>query len=211
MTKFKNREEYEKWKAEKLKQIQEAKAETEKDAVASVSSMEYASFWKRLAAYLIDIIVMSIATLAAGYILQIGFFILLLPRKINIIALGYEIGQILGIMLISIIPWLYFSVMESSSKQATLGKMALGIIVTDLERSKISRGRAIGRNLAKIISGWVSIAMGVIIAFFIGIPESWIIISGLMLLIFEFLIIGLTVKQQALHDIMADTLVVVKR
>jgi len=36
MTKFENREEYERWKAEKLKQTQEAKVETEKNTVASL-------------------------------------------------------------------------------------------------------------------------------------------------------------------------------
>ena len=55
-----------------------------------------------------------------------------------------------GVMFI--VQILYFAVMESSSKQATLGKMVLGIVVTDIDGKRISFGRAIGRNLGKIIS-----------------------------------------------------------
>ena len=49
--------------------------------------------------------------------------------------------------------WLYYALMESSQKQATLGKMALGIKVTDQHGARISFGRATGRLLAKILSG----------------------------------------------------------
>ena len=42
--------------------------------------------------------------------------------------------------------------MEGSSHQATVGKIALGIQVTDLAGDRLSFGRALGRNLAKLIS-----------------------------------------------------------
>jgi uncharacterized RDD family membrane protein YckC len=79
----------------------------------------------------------------------------------------------------------YFAIMESSSKQATLGKMVLGIVVTDNDGKRISLGRAIGRNLGKIVSS---------IILFIG-----------------YLMVAFTEKKQGLHDIMANCLVVVKR
>jgi uncharacterized RDD family membrane protein YckC len=75
--------------------------------------------------------------------------------------------------------------MESSSRQATLGKMALGIVVTDMDGKRISFGRAVGRNLGKIISQ---------IILFIG-----------------FLMVAFTQKKQGLHDIIANCLVVVKK
>ena len=74
--------------------------------------------------------------------------------------------------------------MESSSNQATVGKMALGIQVTDLEGNRISFGKALGRNLAKIISALI---------FYIG-----------------FIMAAFTAKKQALHDMIAGTLVVKK-
>jgi uncharacterized RDD family membrane protein YckC len=80
--------------------------------------------------------------------------------------------------------WLYFSLMESSAKQATLGKMALGIIVTDGSYNRISFGRATGRFFAKLISN-ITICIG-------------------------YIIIAFTSQKQGLHDIIAGTLVIIK-
>jgi uncharacterized RDD family membrane protein YckC len=88
------------------------------------------------------------------------------------------IGNLLGITL----NWLYFALMESSSKQATPGKMAIRIAVTDLRGNRISFGRATGRHFGKIIS---------IFTFFIG-----------------FLMAGFTKRKQALHDMMAGCLII---
>jgi uncharacterized RDD family membrane protein YckC len=79
----------------------------------------------------------------------------------------------------------YFALMESSSRQATLGKMALGIVVTDMDGKRISFGRAVGRNLGKIISS--------------------------IILLIGYFMIAFTQKKQGLHDIVTKCLVVVKR
>jgi uncharacterized RDD family membrane protein YckC len=79
---------------------------------------------------------------------------------------------------------LYFPVLECSSLQATPGKLALGIKVTDMQGNRIGFGRALGRNLAKIISA---------IILYIG-----------------FIMAGFTQKKQALHDMIAGCLVVAK-
>jgi uncharacterized RDD family membrane protein YckC len=83
-----------------------------------------------------------------------------------------------------LIGWLYFALMESSNKQATLGKMLIGIKVTDLDGNRITFGKATARHFSKIISG-VILAVGYIMA-------------------------GFTQRKQALHDIIAGTLVVKK-
>jgi uncharacterized RDD family membrane protein YckC len=72
--------------------------------------------------------------------------------------------------------------MESSSKQATLGKMALALKVTDLQGRRISFARATGRHFAKIISG--------------------------MILLIGYIMAGFTERKQALHDMIAGTLVI---
>ncbi len=81
--------------------------------------------------------------------------------------------------------WLYYALFESSSKQATLGKMALGIVVTDIDGNRISFGRANARFWSKIISG--------------------------MILGIGFLMAAFTEKKQGLHDMIAGTLVIKKR
>ncbi len=48
----------------------------------------------------------------------------------------------------------YFIWMESSAKQATLGKLAMQLKVTDMDGNRPTFGQCVGRNLFKIISSW---------------------------------------------------------
>src|SRR5260370_21581226 len=50
-----------------------------------------------------------------------------------------------------VVTWLYHALMESSEWQATLGKKALGLLVTDMDRRRVSFGRATGRQFAQIV------------------------------------------------------------
>jgi uncharacterized RDD family membrane protein YckC len=84
-------------------------------------------------------------------------------------------------LILVILQWLYFAGMESSEHQGTLGKMALGLIVTDINDQRISFARATGRFFAKIITNYT---------FLIG-----------------YIMAGFTEKKQALHDMIASTLV----
>lgn len=117
---------------------------------------EYASFGKRLGAYIIDILILTI------------------PSFIIIILTGVPI-------LSTIAAWLYFALMESSIRMATVGKQVVGIIVTDMNGNRISFARATGRYFGKIISSFI-LCIGYLMA-------AW------------------TDKNQALHDMMAGTLV----
>ena len=90
----------------------------------------------------------------------------------------------MGVSLGLILNWIYYAVMESSSTQATLGKMALGIKVVDLEGHRISFTKATGRYFGKFIS--------------------------LLILFVGFIMVAFTKKKQGLHDIMAGCLVIDK-
>lgn len=80
-----------------------------------------------------------------------------------------------------IVGWIYFAGMESSARQATLGKSAMGLVVTGIDGNRISFLRATGRYFAKWLSA-VILLIGYIMAAF-------------------------TARKQALHDIIASTLV----
>lgn len=80
---------------------------------------------------------------------------------------------------------LYHSLMESSKYQASLGKLALGLVVTDAQGNKLDFSKALVRNLCKLISN---------LTFTIG-----------------YIMAGFTDKKQALHDVIAGTLVVRKQ
>jgi len=133
----------------------------------------YAGFWLRLVAYIIDIIVLMGASFVLGLFLGI-----IAPDIVGLESEG--VWNVLGIG----IAWIYYASMESSSKQATLGKMALGLKVTDLEKKPISFGKATGRFFGKILS---------------------VIILGI-----GFLMIAFTEKKQGLHDQLAGCLVLKK-
>ena len=138
---------------------------------------ESAGFWLRLGAYILDSILVSFVF----WIVYLIFFWTDFQGSSGNISAWY----LVLFSISSIIPpWLYYALMEASSKQATVGKMALGIKVTDEAGNRISFGRATGRHFAKIITGFFLCIIYIIIAF--------------------------TKKKQGLHDMLAGTLVVKK-
>ena len=156
---------------------------------AAVPRVEYAGFWLRFLAFLIDSAVMGI-----------GFVLILIPL-IFLTGLGGIIAEIhpdedmndVGIfMLIGLLflaatvsllwTWLYHALLESSEWQATLGKRVLGLVVTDMAGRRVGFGRATGRHFAKIITNMVPAFIGYIMA-------------------------GFTEREQALHDMIAGCLV----
>jgi uncharacterized RDD family membrane protein YckC len=158
--------------------------------VPNASVVRYAGFWRRFVAYLIDQIIVGIA---AFVVLIPGLALLGVGIGAGIMedsesAVGLVLAAIAAYMaaiaLILVGQWLYYALMESSSRQATVGKLALGLAVTNLSGGRISFGRATGRYFGKIISG--------------------------MIMMLGYIMAGFTERKQALHDIMASCLVVVK-
>lgn len=122
--------------------------------------MVYAGFWKRAVAFLIDSIIVGVVIGLSNWIFADW--------------LAGIIGLVAG--------WLYWAGMESSARQATIGKQTMNIYVTDIFGQRISFMRATGRYFAKILSGLI---------FLIG-----------------YFMAGFTARKQALHDILANTLVI---
>ena len=98
--------------------------------------MHFENFVKRSCAYFIDIL---------------ALVIVLLPFKILFIVtdLLLPFGQACFFGALSLI---YFSYMESSTKQATFGKRFLDLKVVNLNGERISFGRALLRNIARLIN-----------------------------------------------------------
>lgn len=152
--------------------------------------VRYAGFWERFVAVLIDGILLSVVS----NIFTFAFFQTTSFTQPKIDPYGDEnpLAQLMSIyvdmmpsiILGAVINWLYYAYMESSANQATLGKMALNLKVTDLNGERISFGRATGRHFAKYLSS-LTLLIGYVMAAF-------------------------TERKQALHDIVAGTLVVKK-
>jgi uncharacterized RDD family membrane protein YckC len=137
----------------------------------------YAGFWRRAAALIVDRLLLGFVNLFLCIC-----YVLVSAAEPDSEAMGEIIlaSAIFGFLL----RWLYFTLMESSPLQATLGKAALGVLVTDARGGRITPARANGRYWAKIIS---AIPLG-----------------------FGYLMAGFTPRKQALHDLVAGTLVVRK-
>lgn len=147
----------------------------------------YAGFWLRFVAWFIDRIVLqfagSILTLPFAASMGIREFLRSHPTSPeDFIPLFENMRRVFLIILV--LEWLYYALLESSVWQATLGKKALGLEVTDLAGGRISFGNATGRYFARYIS-FFTLGIGYIMA-------------------------GFTQKKQALHDMIAGTLVIRK-
>jgi len=138
----------------------------------------YAGFWLRAVAYVIDTVIISIPFgLVAGLYPSL-FFPNFDPHAPIRFPLAQPAPLALAVVMVGF--WLYSAAFESSSWQATPGKRILRLYVTDMHAHRVTFLRALGRNLAKQISGFV------LIGYFLA---------------------GFTKKKQALHDIIASCLV----
>ena len=146
--------------------------------------VEYAGFWLRFVAFIIDWIICVLPLFLIGFIIGFTNPQLFQPGpggRTNPNAVGIDLAFRLGGLLIG---WLYYAFQESSPRQATLGKLAVGLKVTNADGGRLSFAHATGRYFAKLLSN-CTLGIGYIMA-------------------------GFTEKKQGLHDIVAGTLVVKK-
>jgi uncharacterized RDD family membrane protein YckC len=145
-------------------------------------SHAYAGFGRRAAAWLIDTILLGIGLFALFFVggILIGLGLLSTGQNPTIEnALGAEVVLLL---IMFVLAWLYYAGLESSAWQGTIGKRVLRLVVTDQYGRRIQFGRATGRFFGKIVSALV------------------LFVGYLMVLFSE--------RKQGLHDLMAGTLVV---
>jgi uncharacterized RDD family membrane protein YckC len=144
------------------------------------SGWKYASFSRRATAFSIDQV-----------ILWCVIMIFVIPATI-LIGLASMIAWPFVFIIFtpavmpvtSIIAWLYFALQESSRHHGTFGKRMCGLHVTDMQGQPINFQRASVRFFCKFISAVFMLAGFIMAAF--------------------------TEKHQALHDLIADTLVLRK-
>ena len=123
----------------------------------------------------------------AGPVHYAGFWERFIALLIDVVILSIATGSVVaatfgtGVALGFFAPWLYEAFMTSSEWQATVGKRVMSIVVTDADGSRMSFARATGRHFAKYVS--------------------------VCLLGIGFIVAAFSSKKQALHDMIAETLV----
>lgn len=130
--------------------------------------LAYAGFWRRLLAYLIDLLIIGAVGITLG-----ALVITLAPGNFVALANVLPVTTTIG--------WAYYVLFETSPTRGTPGKIALNLFVADKYGDPISYRRAAFRYLFKSVSTLL-LGMGWLMAAF-------------------------TPRKQALHDIMAGTLV----
>jgi uncharacterized RDD family membrane protein YckC len=156
-------------------------------------ALSYGGFWLRLVAHLIDSVILGIPLGLVAMVLFFlfgGFGLMMHRNTVDSHAAAAFVAPIFFGILFAMffligLYWLYFAGMESSERQATFGKAAMSLRVTDLEGRRLTFGHATGRFFAKIITGMIPLGIGYFMA-------------------------GFTEKKQALHDMIAGTLVLQK-
>jgi uncharacterized RDD family membrane protein YckC len=138
----------------------------------------YAGFWRRFAAIVIDGLVIWFPMLLISGVMIVAFK-LADASKENVLSDVFLLGWPVALFFAYA---LYSAVMEQSGWQATVGKKALGLRVTDATHQRLTLRRASTRTMAKLFC----------------IPTMGI----------GFLMCAFTAKKQALHDIVADCVVV---
>jgi uncharacterized RDD family membrane protein YckC len=154
-------------------------------AQAVGSGIAYAGFWLRFAAWGIDLFLSCASMIPVALLGAIPYLFFTNeaegdPNEImRGISAAYTAVYVFAVMTAS---WFYFIVFECSKLQATPGKLALGLKVTDEQGLRITFLRSVARTVSKILSGAMLMA-GYILA-------------------------GVTPRKQALHDLIAGCLVV---
>jgi len=156
----------------------------------SADAFDYASFWQRFGAWVIDLIVLMIPSMIATYFLggveaykhfleqmQAGADMSAALREYSAATESSQVASL-------VITFLYYSFCEASKWQATPGKLALRLRVTDIHGQRLTIGRAAARNIVRLAA----------------------LIFGLIPVIC-YLAVAWTRRKQGLHDLMASTLV----
>ena len=148
-----------------------AAAAAARPAVPVLPESYYGGFWIRVAAYLIDGLLVGVVTFPI-------FFLTIFPSVAAVIhqaesnqepgpeVMAALFGSIGVFALVAFCGhWLYEALLTSSSWQGTVGKRILRLKVTDDNGNRIGFGRSTARFFAKILSGWIMYVGFIMVAF----------------------------------------------
>ena len=149
--------------------------------MVAVEGAPPAGFWIRFVAYVIDALVLSVPFAMAIAVLVVIHWDHWTEPEESAAIVGTTALLLVALIIIN---WLYEALMSSSPRGATLGKRALGLRIVRFDGTQLSFGRATGRHFAKAIA------------------------TPAVPLLIGYIMAGFTNRKRALHDILADTLVI---
>ncbi|TCV92431.1 putative RDD family membrane protein YckC [Luteibacter rhizovicinus] len=156
--------------------------------ITDVAEPLYAGFWLRFAAWVIDYLILlvpfTVIALSMGLAGAASHFMDVVGSdRVNAMS-GYVAALRPISLATTIAGFIYYAAFECSKWQATPGKLAVGLRVTDMQGERLSFGRSIGRNAVRLVN--------VVI---------WLIPM------ICYLVAAWTERKQGVHDMLAGTLV----
>lgn len=165
----------------------------------------YSILVRRLAAYLVDILLLFAAVVST----QFGLAALTGGWPFRLLTTGLRIEGWVWLS-VSLPTYLYFALSESSTHQATPGKRLLGLRVTDIAGNRIGFGRALLRTIVKLIP-WEVTHLSLFLPTPILTDGQGGFLPGLItaniLIVVYLAAIVMTAGKQGVHDLVARTMV----
>ncbi len=167
---------------------------SEQIAVSGVFTGKYGGFWMRLAAYLIDGVIIGIANFIVMAIIASAVFGSVAGYLDKLMSYSSPDYQFIGTMLGSFLLFYGLSCLASMVINAayytiaigkwgkTIGKAALGLKVLNADGSRVSYARAFGRYWARLLNSFT--------------------------LDIGYIVIAFTDKKQGIHDFICNTIVI---
>jgi uncharacterized RDD family membrane protein YckC len=154
----------------------------------AIGVRRYAGFWIRFVAFIIDLIILAVVSGIIGLPLRmlLGVSAVSMAQSQDPSAVMAALPAMMGMiglsLLINLVVGVSYDIWFVHNKGGTIGKLALGLQIINLDGSRLSYGQAVGRYFAKILSA---------IILYIG-----------------FIMAGLDSEKRALHDRICNTLVI---
>jgi uncharacterized RDD family membrane protein YckC len=158
--------------------------------VATDALADVASFRRRLGAWIIDYLILMLPATVIGFSMgapaALTHFSAQLKAGVALEMAAAEYAQAMhpAALLALLAGFIYYALFEQSRWQATPGKRALGLRVTDLLGQRITLGRSLLRNAVRLAN----------------------VVTSLIPLVC-YLAVAWTTRRQGLHDLLAKTLV----
>ncbi|GHO41914.1 RDD family protein [Ktedonospora formicarum] len=175
--------------------------------------MTFASIWRRLVAFLLDYLIISVYLI---FLVIVGVGLGLGPLKtiFQVMFANPNVSEASAFLLLVLPVLLYFVLCEQSPWQATWGKRKLGLRVTDASGARLRFPRSLVRSLLKLapwelthaclwrIPGWPTAPSTPSPIITVGLVLVWVLVGAYLISMF----VGK--KHQTLYDWIARTYVV---
>jgi len=162
--------------------------------VTDVAEPEYAGFWLRFGAWVIDYLILIVPFTVIAVSMGLGAIAssFMEQMKTDQVAAfqAYAEAMLPITYVLMVAGFVYYTLFEASKWQATPGKMAVGIRVTDTDGQRISLARSAGRNAVRLTN---------VLRFPVPLPLICYVVAAF------------TQRKQGVHDLLAKTYVLTGR